>query len=60
MTVSKKVKLDGIDMPIDIIEDTHRLKAIEEGQVKSISKGPCEQGVLYFKISKVHIKPFFD
>jgi hypothetical protein len=27
-----------IDMPIDIIDDKHRLKAIEGGLVKSISK----------------------
>jgi hypothetical protein len=58
MVVSKKVKLEievEIDMPIDIIDDKHRLKAIEEGLVKSVSKGLYEQGVS-FKISKVKLK----
>jgi hypothetical protein len=33
-----------IDMPVvDIIDDKHRLKAIEEGLVRSISKGLYEQ-----------------
>ena len=58
MVVSKKVKLElevEIDMPVDIIDDKHRLKAIEEGLVKSVSKGLYEQGVS-FKISKVKLK----
>ena len=52
MVVSKKVKLEievEIDMPVDIIDDKHRLKAIEEGLVKSISKGLYEQGVYFLK-----------
>ena len=36
-------------MPIDMINDKHRLKAIEEGLVKSISKGLYEQGVYLLK-----------
>jgi hypothetical protein len=58
MVVSKKVKLEievEIDMPIDIIDDKHRLKAIEEGLVKSVSKGLYEQGVS-FKMNKVKLK----
>jgi hypothetical protein len=58
MVVSKKVKLEievEIDMPIDIIDDKHRLKAIEEGLVKSVSKGLYEQGVS-FKVNKVKLK----
>jgi hypothetical protein len=58
MVVSKKVKLEievEIDMPVDIIDDKHRLKAIEEGLAKSVSKGLYEQGVS-FKISKVKLK----
>jgi hypothetical protein len=43
----KKVKLEievRIDMPVvDIIDDKHRLKAIEEDLVRSISKGLYEQ-----------------
>jgi hypothetical protein len=58
MVISKKVKLEievEIDMPVDIIDDKHRLKAIEEGLAKSVSKGLYEQGVS-FKISKVKLK----
>jgi hypothetical protein len=53
MVVSKRVKLEievEIDMPVvDISDDKHRLKAIEEGLVKSISKGLYEQGVYLLK-----------
>jgi hypothetical protein len=55
MTISKKIKLDieiEIDMPLDIIEDKDRFKAIETGLVRSISKGLYEQGVS-FNIGKV-------
>ena len=59
MAISKKVKLDleiEIDMPIDIIEDRERFKAIETGLVRSISKGLYEQGVS-FNIGKVKFEP---
>jgi len=59
MTISKKVKLDieiEIDMPLDIIEDKDRFKAIETGLVRSISKGLYEQGVS-FNIGKVKFEP---
>jgi len=59
MAISKKVKLDleiEIDMPIDIIEDRERFKAIETGLVRSISKGLYEQGVS-FNIRKVKFEP---
>ena len=59
MAISKKVKLDleiEIDMPIDIIEDRERFKAIETGLVRSISKGLYEQGVS-FHIGKVKFEP---
>jgi hypothetical protein len=55
MVVSKKVKLEveiEVHMPLDIIEDKHRLKAIEDGLVRSISKGLYEEGVS-FRINKV-------
>ena len=42
-------------MPLDIIEDKHRLKAIEDGLVRSISKGLYEEGVS-FRINKVKFK----
>ena len=58
MVVSKKVKVEveiDVQMPLDIIEDKHRLKAIEEGLVRSISKGLYEEGVS-FRINKVKFK----
>ena len=58
MVISKKVKLEveiEVDMPLDIFEDKHRLKAIEAGLVRSISKGLYEQGVS-FNINKVKFK----
>jgi hypothetical protein len=58
MVVSKKVKLEveiEVHMPLDIIEDNHRLKAIEDGLVRSISKGLYEEGVS-FRINKVKFK----
>ncbi|MFL6320507.1 MAG: hypothetical protein ACJ71K_21920 [Nitrososphaeraceae archaeon] len=58
MVVSKKVKLEveiEVHMPLDIIEDKHRLKAIEDGLVRSISKGLYEEGVS-FRINKVKFK----
>jgi hypothetical protein len=58
MVVSKKVKVEveiDVQMPLDIIEDKHRLKAIEDGLVRSISKGLYEEGVS-FRINKVKFK----
>ncbi|MFL6339099.1 MAG: hypothetical protein ACJ72F_09540 [Nitrososphaeraceae archaeon] len=58
MVESKKVKLEveiEVHMPLDIIEDKHRLKAIEDGLVRSISKGLYEEGVS-FRINKVKFK----
>jgi hypothetical protein len=53
MVVSKKIKLEieaRIDMPIvGIIDDKHRIKAIEEGLLRSISKGLYEEGVYLLK-----------
>jgi hypothetical protein len=49
----KKVKLEievRIDMSVvDIIDDKHRLKAIEEDLVRSVSKGLYEEGVYLLK-----------
>jgi hypothetical protein len=58
MTYSKKIKLEvqiEVDMPLDIIEDKHRLKTIEDGLVHCISKGLYEEGVS-FRINKVTFK----
>jgi hypothetical protein len=58
MVQSKKAELElriEINMPIDIIYDEERLKAVENGLVRSISKGLYEQGVS-FKFDKVNFK----
>jgi hypothetical protein len=58
MIYSKKIKLEvqiEVDMPLDIIEDKHRLKTIEDGLVHCISKGLYEEGVS-FRINKVTFK----
>ena len=58
MIYSKKIKLEvqiEVDMPLDIIEDKHRLKATEDGLVHCISKGLYEEGVS-FRINKVTFK----
>ncbi len=58
MVESKKVKLEveiEVHMPLDIIEDKHRLKTIDDGLVRSISKGLYEEGVS-FRINKVKFK----
>jgi hypothetical protein len=49
MAYSKRIKLEvqiEVNMPLDIIEDKHRLKAIEDGLVHCISKGLYEEGVV--------------
>jgi hypothetical protein len=58
MVQSKKAELElsiEINMPLDIIYDEDRLKAVETGLVRSISKGLYEQGVS-FKVDKVNFK----
>ena len=40
-----------IDVPIDIVQDSHRIKAVEDGLTRSISKGLYDQGVS-FEIKK--------
>ncbi|MFL6363530.1 MAG: hypothetical protein ACJ709_08860, partial [Nitrososphaeraceae archaeon] len=55
LVYSKKMKLDieiEVNIPLDIIEDTNRIKAVEDGLRLSISKGLYEQGVS-FKINKI-------
>jgi hypothetical protein len=58
MVHSKKAELEvkiEVDMPVDIIDDKDRLKEVEKGLVRSISKGLYEQGVS-FKVDKVNFK----
>ena len=56
MVETKKLKLETemeVDVPMDIIIDKHRLKAVEDGIVRVISRGLYEEGVS-FKIVKVN------
>ena len=56
MVETKKVKLETemeVDVPMDIIVDKQRLKAVEDGIVRVISRGLYEEGVS-FKIVKVN------
>jgi hypothetical protein len=55
MVETKKGKLNikiDVDLPLDIVENGRRREAVEEGLVRSISKGLYEEGVS-FKISSV-------
>jgi hypothetical protein len=49
-----KIEID-VDLPLDIIENDHRREAVEEGLVRSISKGLYEEGVS-FKIKSVDFR----
>lgn len=54
MVETKKIvlKMDiEIDIPKDIMSDKKRLKKVQEGILKVISKGPYEEGLL-FKVVK--------
>jgi len=56
MVVSKRIRLKvemDIDIPADLIEDKNRLKLIEDGIIKSISKGMYEEGIS-FSLKKIH------
>ena len=50
MVKTKKMILElqiEIDIPIDILQDSHRVKAVEDGLSRSISKGLYDQGVAF-------------
>lgn len=56
MVETKKVKVETemeVDVPMDIVVDKQRLKAVEDGIVRVISRGLYEEGVS-FKIVKVN------
>jgi len=56
MVETKKLKLETemeVDVPMDIVIDKQRLKAVEDGIVRVISKSLYEEGVS-FKIVKVN------
>jgi hypothetical protein len=50
MVKTKKMILEvqiEIDIPIDIVQDNNRIKAVEDGLSRSISKGLYDQGVSF-------------
>src|SRR5687768_13619516 len=58
MVETKRLILDikiEIDVPVDIVQDKGRIKAVEDGLARSVSKGLYDQGVS-FRISKVSSK----
>ena len=58
MVQTKKVTLSmdiEIDIPKDIVLDKKRLKKVQEGILKVISKGPYEEGLL-FKITRAQFE----
>jgi hypothetical protein len=55
---TKKGRLNieiDVDLPLDIIENNNRREAVEEGLIRSISKGLYEEGVS-FKINRVNFR----
>jgi hypothetical protein len=58
MVQTKKMILEveiEIDVPVDIVQDRSRMKAVEDGLGRSISKGLYDQGVS-FQIKKISSK----
>jgi hypothetical protein len=58
MVETKKMILEveiEIDVPVDIVQDKQRIKAVEDGLGRSISKGLYDQGVS-FQIKKIGSK----
>ncbi|MFL6310180.1 MAG: hypothetical protein ACJ70T_09300 [Nitrososphaera sp.] len=50
MVKTKKMILElqiEIDIPVDILQDSRRVKAVEDGLSRSISKGLYDQGVSF-------------
>jgi hypothetical protein len=58
MVQTKKMLLEleiEIDVPVDIVQDSRRIKAVEDGLARSVSKGLYDQGVS-FQIKKISSK----
>ncbi|HYY68069.1 MAG TPA: hypothetical protein VE572_06965 [Nitrososphaeraceae archaeon] len=58
MVETKKGRLNmeiDVDLPLDIIENNKRREAVEEGLIRSISKGLYEEGVS-FTINRVDFR----
>jgi hypothetical protein len=41
-----------IDVPVDIVQDSSRMRAVEDGLARSVSKGLYDRGVS-FQIKKI-------
>lgn len=48
-----------IDIPQDIVLDKKRLKSVQRGILKTISKGPYEEG-LSFKVVKATFEDYYS
>ena len=58
MVETKKMIMEveiEIDVPTDIVQDSRRIRAVEDGLGRSISKGLYDQGVS-FQIKKISSK----
>ncbi len=58
MVETRKMVLEleiEIDVPIDIVRDSSRMKAVEDGLGRSVTKGLYDQGVS-FQIKKISTK----
>ncbi|MGH9993200.1 MAG: hypothetical protein ACREBU_17595 [Nitrososphaera sp.] len=58
MVETRKMVLEleiEIDVPIDIVRDSRRMKAVEDGLGRSVTKGLYDQGVS-FQIKKISTK----
>jgi hypothetical protein len=58
MVETKKMIMEveiEIDVPTDIVQDSHRIKAVEDGLGRSISKRLYDQGVS-FQIKRISSK----
>jgi hypothetical protein len=58
MVQTKKLLLEleiEIDIPMDIVQDSRRIKAVKDGLGRSVSKGLYDQGVS-FQIKKITSK----
>jgi hypothetical protein len=58
MVQTRKMVLEveiEVDVPVDIVQDKSRIKAVEDGLGRSISKGLYDQGVS-FCIKKIGFK----
>ena len=58
MVEIRKLLLDvqiEVDVPMDIVQDQGRIKAVEDGLARSISKGLYDQGVS-FRLTRIGSK----